>query len=400
MLVIGSKNCGKTSFIEFLRRSLAQPVKNRGTPSPTRSQSYYSTSFPSEYLETDIDGERVGLTLYDSQGLEKSIVDLQLQEMTSFIESKFEETFVQEQKVLRNAGAKDTHIHCVLLLLDPTRLHSTYNASFQRSNTGEKSEGRGLLDATVDVEVLRTLNGLTTVVPIISKADTITVAQMATLKRDLWHELNKLDFKPLSVLEFDSDESSASDSEDEWVQPEHGRDSGSPKTDGMYFARQTPDSTSIGIAVASIHSPTPSASPVLTQNDITENNMPDIPMSIISPDTYEPGLVGRRFAWGFADPEDSHHCDYPRLKESVFGDWRDDLREASRVRCYEKWRTSRLKRRISPVAPHARSVSSGIQSTKKVIGGGGSCGGMANDIGVATSGLDEDQDILEGIRKL
>jgi len=233
VLVIGSKNCGKSSFIEFLRTSLAQPVKNRGTPSPTRSQSYYNTSFPSEYLETDIDGERVGLTLYDSQGLEKSIVDLQLQEMTSFIESKFEETFVQEQKVLRNAAAWDTHIHCVLLLLDPTRLHSTTNASYLRSVSGA-SEGPKLLDATIDIEVLRTLHGLTTVVPIISKADTVTVAQMASLKRNLWQELNKLNFKPLSVLDFDSDESSDFDSEDEWIQPEHEKDSDTSNIHGTF----------------------------------------------------------------------------------------------------------------------------------------------------------------------
>ena len=398
MLVIGSKNCGKSSFIDFLRTSLAQPVKNRGTPSPTRSQSYYNASFPSEYLETDIDGERVGLTLYDSQGLEKSIVDLQLQEMTSFIESKFEETFVQEQKVLRNAAAWDTHIHCVLLLLDPTRLHSTITASYMRS-TGGVSEGKRLLDATVDIEVLRTLHGLTTVVPIISKADTVTIAQMATLKRDIWQEFNNLDFKPLSVLDFDSEESSTSDSEDDWVQPEHERDSDSSTNDGN-LTRQTPKSTSIGIAVASLHSPTPSASPSSDHNEVTDNDIPDIPMSIISPDVYEPGLVGRRFAWGFADPENSLHCDYPRLKESVFGDWRDDLREASRVRCYEKWRTSRLKRRIVPSTPHARSVSGGVQSVKMVSASGASRGMMVNDIGVATSGLDDDQEILEGIRKL
>jgi len=398
VLVIGSKNCGKSSFIEFLRTSLAQPVKNRGTPSPTRSQSYYSTSFPSEYLETDIDGERVGLTLYDSQGLEKSIVDLQLQEMTSFIESKFEETFVQEQKVLRNAAAWDTHIHCVLLLLDPTRLHSTCNVSYLRS-AGEASEGKRLLDATVDIEVLRTLHGLTTVVPIISKADTVTVAQMATLKRDLWLELNDLDFKPLSVLDFDSEESSISDSEDDWVQPELERDSESSNNDDT-FTRQTPKNTSIGIAVASLHPPMPSASPSSDHNEVTDNEIPDIPMSIISPDVYEPGLVGRRFAWGFADPENSLHCDYPRLKESVFGDWRDDLREASRVRCYEKWRTSRLKRCIVPGTPHARSVSGGVQSVKKVSASGASRRMLVNDIGVATSGLDDDQEILEGIRKL
>jgi hypothetical protein len=68
-----------------------------------------------------------------------------------------------------------------------------------------------------------------------------------------------------------------------------------------------------------------------------------LPLSVISPDGYEPGeRVGRHFPWGFADPYNEAHCDFVRLKEAVFGDWRADLREKSRDVWYENWRSDRL----------------------------------------------------------
>lgn len=125
ILVVGAKNSGKTSFISFLKHSLALPPGKQphgSDPEPQTSHgSRGSSSFTSTYLESEIEGERIGLTLWDSQGLEKNVVDLQCRELAGFVESKFEETFAEEQKVMRTPGVKDTHIHCVLLVLDPVR---------------------------------------------------------------------------------------------------------------------------------------------------------------------------------------------------------------------------------------------------------------------------------------
>ena len=90
-----------------------------------------------------------------------------------------------------------------------------------------------------------------------------------------------------------------------------------------------------------------------------DSEVPYLPLSIISPDPYEPDVIGRKFPWGFADPYNSEHCDFVRLRESVFSEWRAELREASREQWYEGWRTNRLetgttKRRIM--------TSDGLQS--------------------------------------
>jgi len=176
VLVIGAKNSGKTSFIDLVSRSFALPPnKSHGGheyPAPAKSDG----TFTSHYLETELDGERVGLTLWDSQGLERNIVDLQLKEMNTFIESKFEETFAEEQKVQRSPGVRDTHIHCVFLILDPLRLDmSLRNESEKRyTNSSAFTLGNSTsgLDEELDVQVMKAFGGQTTLIPIISKADT------------------------------------------------------------------------------------------------------------------------------------------------------------------------------------------------------------------------------------
>jgi hypothetical protein len=147
-----------------------------------------------------MDSERVGLTLWDSAGLEKSIVDLQLREMSTFIESKFEETFAEEQKVMRSPGFRDTHIHCVFLVLDPLRLDA---------NLESASPGEGGLDDGLEVQVLRAMWEKTVVIPVIAKADTLTVKHMAHLKRAVWKSIRDNSMNPLDALELEDDEEEA-----------------------------------------------------------------------------------------------------------------------------------------------------------------------------------------------
>jgi septin family protein len=328
------------------------------------------SAFTPQYLETEFDHERVGVTLWDSQGLEKKFVDLQLREMSSFLESKFEETFTEEQKVVRAPGVRDTHIHCVFLILDPARLDS--NIAHTRKQQAKSPVGRfeeplrlmGILDEDLDVQVLKTLQGKTTVIPVISKADTITANHMTMLKRAVWDSLKQAKLDPLEALTFNEDEDDSDvdrfDERDEDAalhQAElHDRDD-SDIIDNLIDRSDGDEDDEDGEHPSAIL-PNPQARPQnhrrspsglsarLSQAlDMATTETPYLPMSIISPDSYEPGIVGRRFPWGFADPYNPEHCDFVRLKDSVFSEWRSELREASRETWYEGWRTSRLNRR-------------------------------------------------------
>lgn len=330
-------------------------------------------NFTSHYLETEVEGERIGLTLWDSQGLETSIVDLQLREMSSFLESKFEDTFAEENKVVRAPGVRDTHIHCVFLVLDPARLDANIAGAMKlNTSKGAIKNGNSFLDTrsslaldgldeNLDLQVLRALQGKTTVVPLISKADTITSAHMAHLKRTVWASFKKAGLDTLEALGLDDGEADSSsdphqlNEQDEDIAAAYQERPGvsrklsdanlsntsqleSPSsTNTSQFSATDFDLAKPTVKAADSVGPTTSS---LEPRSATET--PFLPLSVISPDLYEPDVLGRKFPWGFADPYNAEHCDFLRLKETVFNEWRGELREASREVWYEGWRTSRL----------------------------------------------------------
>jgi len=301
--------------------------------------------------------------LWDSKGLEHNLVDLQLREMTSFLESKFDDTFSEEMKVVRSPGVRDTHIHCVFLLLDPARLDNNLAAAQKPGPTnGNLTNGNsffgsgagfihGGLEENLDLQVVRALQSKTTVIPVISKADTITAAHMAHLKRAVWTSLKQANLDPLAALGLDDldadNESDNTERNGALGNPDHVRDhdrSFSPtshldspsETDSSFSASEF-DLAKPSRMRASARAPSAQSAPNTTAT-------PSIPLSIISPDPYDPGVIGRKFPWGFADPLNAEHCDFVKLKEQVFSDWRSDLREASRETFYEAWRSERLNR--------------------------------------------------------
>jgi septin family protein len=353
ILIVGTANSGKTSFLEFLKTALALPAKKRAKSTIEHEEPPRAPpvgNFIPHYLETEIDGERIGLTLWDSEGLEKNVVDLQLREMSSFLESKFEETFTEEMKVIRSPGVQDTHIHAVFLVLDPSRLDRNIAAAKAASANGQHNGGKhypharilGGLDEDLDLQVLRTLQGKTTVIPVISKADTITTKHMNVLKRTVADSLKKANLDPLEALGLDDDDDSNADTgkiveEDEEQASEHsegeaGEEDPESPTEGEEAAPKPKRLSGGSIRRRKV-----------SEENLKEDEVPFLPLSILSPDIYEPEVVGRQFPWGFADPYNEEHCDFVRLKDTVFSEWRGELRELSREQWYEGWRTSRLK---------------------------------------------------------
>ncbi|KAH0354181.1 hypothetical protein KCU81_g1495, partial [Aureobasidium melanogenum] len=354
ILIAGAKGSGKTSFVEFLKTALALPPhkQTRGhTPPP---HTLIDSPFEPTYIETDVEGERIGLTLWDSQGLEKSIIDLQLRDLAAFIESKFEDTFTQESRVVRTPGVKDTHIHCVLLLLDPTRLDSTMHSA----DPSSVKKPSGAEDESLDLDVIRALEGKTTVIPIIAKADTVTVAHMAHLKRMVWSNVKHAKLDPLEALNLDDEE------EDESHDSEALEGDFSSSESELQPAIRSPprkatehvnseDSDTMDTSFPPVRKSSRALlGPVSSKRADSCTPAPEelfLPFSILSPDSHNsPGALTRVFPWGEADPCNPAHCDYVRLRECVFGDWRSDLRATSREKWYENWRTSRLKRNTAP----------------------------------------------------
>lgn len=287
-------------------------------------------------------------------------MDLQLREMTSFLESKFEDTFNEEMKVFRAPGVRDTHIHCVFFILDPVRLDSNIAAvkphgvayggtSNGNSFMGPRSTVSDGLDENFELEVLRTLQGQTTVVPVIAKADTITSAHMAYLKRAVWKSIKNSKLDHLEAIGLDDGElENSAERFGLYEQDENRAKAGSARAgpDASHLDSPTDSNASFSASDFDVAKPsrplTTASLPALSGTASVPVENPPLPFSIISPDLYEPEIAGRKFPWGFADPFNPDHCDFSRLQETVFADWREELKEASRDLWYERWRTSRL----------------------------------------------------------
>ncbi|KAL8808012.1 MAG: hypothetical protein Q9223_004165 [Gallowayella weberi] len=377
-LVVGARNSGKTSFLDFLRTSLAQSSPKPLAHSHADGYDVRSAGYPNftpHYVETELGTDRIGVTLWDSQGLERNIVDLQLREISSFVESKFEETFTEENRVARTPGFKDTHIHCVFLVLDPARLDANITlAKKAQAVNGAKINGNsfasprstntvGGLDENLDLQVLRALKGKTTVVPIIAKADTISTAHMAFLKRAVWDSIKRAKLDDYDIIglgqhaiqDLSEDEQTKRKGklvvEDRKLSDTSHLDS--PSDSDVSYSSSDFDLTKPPKQSRIRHRRTPSSPMAVPMRPQPAAETPYLPLSTISPDVYEPDVPGRRFPWGFADPYNAEHCDFVRLKDMIFSERRGDLREASREVVYEGWRTSKLKRQSARGEPRS-----------------------------------------------
>lgn len=313
------------------------------------------TNFKKRYVEADMDGERLGITLWDSQGLDQEIADLQLRKIVRYMESKFEETLNEETKVIRSPGHLESHIHCVFLLLDPAKLDANIHATSSKiESQGPKNDltlakeaKGGALDES-DLLVLETISQRTTVIPIISKADTVTASHMTYLKEAVMESLKRASIDPLAQLmdERGEDDEAERGGGSEGENAEEGERT--KIQDGGYTRRDV-DKVAENPHMKSPRSPSPSPTATSQTSVLSERTFATsiLPMSVLSPspETLHPefgGIVGRDFPWGFADPYNASHCDFSKVKELVFGDWRSDLRTVCQEVWYERWRTLQL----------------------------------------------------------
>lgn len=193
-----------------------------------------------------------------------------------------------------------------------------------------------------------TLVSSTAIVPLIAKADTVPSAHTAHLKRAVSDSLKRNNLDTLAALgldDGDTDDQSDITETDEHQKTRPIQDHDRTIINTSHLESPTDSEKSFStfdfdLARPSKQARKPSSAMPDTKRAVVET--PSFPMSIISPDLYEPEIIGRKFPWGFADPHDPSHCDFVRLKESVFSEWRQELREASREQWYENWRSERL----------------------------------------------------------
>ncbi|KAG2225192.1 hypothetical protein INT45_009521 [Circinella minor] len=352
VMVVGFSGVGKTSFIKTLMAALKNetPKDKResfGSQTPdsnalagplTKTQKPYTVS-----AGIDVDGEKVMLTVIDTPGFQSDyLIDKQLHDILGYIEHQFDLTLAEKQggyseesKVKRNPKAVDTQVHACLYVIDPTKR---------------------ALDQ-YDIRILTRLSERVNVIPVIGKADTLTLAQRRRFKpmilRDIYTN-QKIPLYGMPEDEEDDDEEEEekedeNDKEKETNGTKEGQGSGASDTNG----NDSNDNSTKAKTTSTLDD-------FLNQFNYEEEDeetqafldyLKLIPFNVIAyedePETGEPiemeGIkIGRDYGWGKIDCLSDDTSDFNSLKTMLLSTHRRILQSETVERYYEQYRTERL----------------------------------------------------------
>ncbi|CAO3690737.1 unnamed protein product [Rhizopus stolonifer] len=342
VMVVGFSGVGKTSFIRTLIEALMleerqneQNEQEEQEKTKKRRDSVMSeTSFvnmepegPIERTlqpytvsrEIEVDRERVLLTMIDTPGFQAEyLVDKQLHDIIKYIEHQFDLTLAEESKVKRNPKAVDTQVHCCLYFLDPKK---------------------SCLDE-YDIRILTKLSNRVNVIPVIGKADQLTLAQKNRLKPKIIQDIyNKIPIYGVPTQEDDDDED---DEEENTKKPENLQE-----FIHQFNYQEEDQDTQVILDYLK----------VIPFTFISYEDEPTTGKPLEIPDV----PLGRDFGWGTIDCLNGIYSDFVQLKDVLLSAHRNFLQSDTVERYYEQYRTEKL------TFKRATKLKSMDLSSKKIL---------------------------------
>ncbi|KAG0169799.1 Ca(2+)-dependent cysteine protease [Apophysomyces sp. BC1015] len=384
VMVVGMTGSGKSAFVktlyERMKYNIIQGTYRESKLAVMKEPLQKTEDLYSISMQLEENGQRTALTVIDTPGLTSGAnADQQLRYITNYIDHQFERTLAEETKVRRDAKALDTHIHTCIYFI----------------NTSEGSF------SDIDRYIIRLLSSRVNVVPVIGKADTLTLAQREILKKSLRRETFDIMHIPVYGYiatgdEYDDDEDTDDNDDDE--EEESNEDSeedsqgderrenysqltkkkGEIELEGSVTIKRIVDMLQERVdedrdedAAAMIdyleHMPFTLISyeedhdtgrPVfLTQSSSSDSGY-DEPCSptpvngnATSPtyrnqhkksDKTSRPILGRRYPWATIECCNPEHCEFEILKSILLSAHRDMLRIDTYERFYEQYRTEQL----------------------------------------------------------
>ncbi|CAO3625537.1 unnamed protein product [Mucor fragilis] len=341
VMVVGFSGVGKTSFVRTLLETLsldqANTIANNGGKKRRDSfMSENSSVLVQEQLQGPIERttqpytisreievekkERIILTIIDTPGFgAEYLVDKQLHDITKYIEHQFDLTLQEESKVKRNPKAVDTQVHCCLYFIDPKK---------------------SALDE-FDIRILKRLSNRVNVIPIIGKADNLTLAQRNRLKPSIIKDIYTTYKIPVYGMPDEEDDEEEEDEEEEGSKKEAKPTTLDQFLEQFDYEKEDNDTQSVLDYLHTI------PFTVIAYEDEPETGNP----IEISPEI----KLGRDFGWGSIDCLGEKYSDFVKLKHMLLSSHRRYLQLDTVERYYEQYRTERLmyKRatKIGMVAP-------------------------------------------------
>ncbi|XP_071813615.1 neuronal-specific septin-3-like isoform X3 [Apostichopus japonicus] len=269
IMVVGPSGLGKSTLVNSLFRAKvsrrACSTEDSQADAPPIPQSVQVKSV-SHVIEES--GVRLKLTVTDTPGFGDHINNENCWiPIIEYINEQYEKYLSEEISITRKKHIPDSRVHVCLYFVAPT--------------------GHNL--KPLDIEVMKRLDKVCNVMPVISKADTLTIEERATFKNRIKEELKK-----------------------------HG-----VQTYPMKGVNEDADDAKI--------------------NDVLRDQ---IPFAVVGSDkTHEidgKKVLGRLTNWGLIEVENPKHCEFSHLRNMLIRTHMQDLKEVTDSIHYENFRRERL----------------------------------------------------------
>ncbi|XP_042621377.1 septin-5-like isoform X1 [Cyprinus carpio] len=262
LMVAGESGLGKSTLINSL--FLTDLYKDRKLLNAEERISQ-TVEIIKHTVDIEEKGVKLKLTIIDTPGFGDAVNNTQSwKAITDYIDQQFEQYF-RDESGLNRKNIQDNRVHCCLYFIPPF--------------------GHGL--RPVDVEFMKALQDKVNVVPLISKADCLTPAEMRKMKDRVREEIEKFGIKVYQFPDCDSDE------DEEFKQQD----------------RELKESTPFA---------------VIGSNTIVE--------------VKGQRVRGRLYPWGIVEVENQSHCDFVKLRNMLIRSHMHDLKDITCDVHYENYR--------------------------------------------------------------
>uniref|UniRef100_A0A8C6LJ96 Septin 9a n=1 Tax=Nothobranchius furzeri TaxID=105023 RepID=A0A8C6LJ96_NOTFU len=278
IMVVGQSGLGKSTLMNTLFKS---KVSRKSVLATAQEKIPKTIEIKSISHDVEEKGVRMKLTVIDTPGFGDQINNENCwQPIMKFINDQYEAYLQEEININRKKRIPDSRVHCCIYFIPPT----------------------GHCLRPLDVEFMRRLSKVVNIVPVIAKADTLTLEERDFFKKKIREELraNGIDVYPQK--EFDED------AEDRMI---------------------------------------------------NEKIREMIPFAVVGSDQeYQVNgrrLLGRKTKWGTIEVENIAHCEFAYLRDLLIRTHMQNIKDITSSIHYEMYRVRRLNENNTAVA-HANGV--------------------------------------------
>lgn len=265
IMVVGQSGLGKSTLINTLFKS---KVSRRSVMPSDEERIPKTIEIKSISHDIEEKGVTMKLTVIDTPGFGDQINNNNCwQPIMKFINEQYEQYLQEEINICRKKRILDTRVHCCIYFIPPT----------------------GHCLRPIDIEFMRHLSKVVNIVPVIAKADTLTLEERDFFKQKIREGLRENEIRVYPQKEFDED-----------------------------------------------------AEDRIINDKIREV----IPFAVVGSDKeYQVNgkrLLGRKTRWGTVEVENTAHCEFAYLRDLLIRTHMENLKDITSSIHYEAYRVRRL----------------------------------------------------------